>query len=124
MQPIQIWTFYCFMLLFKGMPIKNHIKQLSLKITGDIVGDSIKEIERKINRDLESQHINWVGHTLQLDMTAVQDIDSKGLTMMATIADKISERGGNVRCLISNKNLLREFTFTRMNKLVEIEEIS
>jgi len=51
-------------------------------------------------------------------------VDSVGLNLIVTLLKRVQQRGGRMQIAYSSPNIFRTFTFTRLDKHVELVKVS
>ncbi len=96
---------------------------LCVTIPGDILSTNADALRGELFDLLEAPAIKagpW--HTLKLDLTAAQMVDSVGLNLIVSLVRAVKARQGAVAADISSANILRTFRFTRLDKQIAVSK--
>ncbi len=94
---------------------------VTVTIPGDILSTNADALRAELFDLLEAPQIKgspW--HTLKLDLTGAQMVDSVGLNLIVSLVRAVKARQGTVAAAISSANILRTFKFTRLDKQITL----
>ncbi len=95
---------------------------LRLNLPSDLRSTTVEPISREIQQVLEAsakQGEAWM--FLHLDLTEAKMIDSAGLNLIVSLIRLSNQRKARVRISVSNPHVHRTFTFTRLDRQVDLE---
>jgi len=105
----------------KSGPDEQAVK---MRVPGDLVSTNAEAVRQEIEGMLtaaETACQKWT--VLTLDLGAAKMIDSVGMNLVVYLLKRVRARGATLRVGYSNSNILRTFTFTRLDRHVELVKI-
>jgi len=94
---------------------------LPTEIFGDvIVVHTPEDLGADQSDGFESYMPSLDRHNVVLDLDATETIDSKGLTAMLNVQDKLRDAGGEVKIATTNLNNRKIFEITRLDQQLEV----
>ncbi len=95
---------------------------LTLAFEQDILSTNVENLRKELSQTFSDPTVtNGTWQVLYLDLSNIRLIDSAGLNFMVSIIKKMTEKGVQMKALISNANLFRTFKFTRLDKHIQID---
>lgn len=97
---------------------------VTLRVPGDLVSTNVETVRGEINRLLEGAEgtaAKWT--TFRLELTAAKMVDSMGLNLIVGLLKTLEKRGAKMQITYSSQNVLRAFTFTRLNDHIELIKV-
>jgi anti-anti-sigma factor len=97
---------------------------LSAIVPGDILSTTADTLRGALFDILESapiQAAKW--NILKLDLTKARMVDSVGLNLIVSIVRAVKARDGTVEVTIGSANIQRTFSFTRLDKQVNVIKV-
>ena len=95
---------------------------LSLAIPSDLRSTNVEAISREIQQILEAhQGLAEPWTALHMDLTEAKMIDSAGLNLIVSLIRLSTQRRARVKVTVSNPHVHRTFTFTRLDRQIELE---
>lgn len=97
---------------------------VSVTLPGDILSTNADTLRDELFGLLETPPVKAGGwHTLKLDLTAAQMVDSVGLNLIVSLVRAVKARHGAVAATVSSSNILRTFKFTRLDKQITVSKV-
>ena len=97
-------------------------RTLVLTVPSDLRSTNVEPITKDIHAVLEGcKSRNEVWTLLHLNLTAANMIDSAGLNMIVSLIRLATVAGARVRVSVSNPHVHRTFTFTRLDRQIDLE---
>jgi anti-anti-sigma factor len=94
---------------------------LTLCVPGDLISTNAEATRNEAVNVLETAESAQPGWNLfQLDLTAARMVDSVGLNLIVYILRRVKTRGARMQITYTSPNILRIFTFTRLDQQVEL----
>lgn len=98
-------------------------KSVQIVIPGDVLSTNVDSIRESIFETIESEEVSQNGYDkICLDLTAAKMIDSAGLNLLVSILKVAKSKQASVIAKISSPHIQRTFSFTRLDKLINIEK--
>jgi len=96
-------------------------RTLTFRVPGDVLSTNVEILRTESAGFFEGQPTSSAGWgTFVLDLTAAKMVDSSGLNLVVSWLKCVQARGAKMQVVYSSPNLLRTFTFTRLNTQVEL----
>jgi len=96
-------------------------KSLTLRVDGDLISTNAEAVRNEAARLLESSGGGTGGWNLfKLDLSAAKMVDSKGLNLIVILLKRAQKQNARLQVIYSDPNVQRTFTFTRLDKQVEL----
>lgn len=89
--------------------------RLILNLEGELDTYNCGQLRSAIVEHVEKGHVNVI-----VDMTGVEYIDSTGLGSLVGGLKRVSERGGTMRIVTSNAQILKVFEITGLDRVFPI----
>jgi anti-anti-sigma factor len=90
-------------------------------VAGDLLSTNAEALRSEIGGWLDNSHGEpQMWSTFVLDLTAAKMVDSVGLNLVVTVLKRVQKLGAKMQVAYSNQNVLRTFTFTRLDKHLEL----
>jgi anti-anti-sigma factor len=96
-------------------------QRLELSIPHDIISTRIQSLQQ-VFPTLEAafaQSTAW--RQLRIDLTGCKMVDSTGLNFLIMLQKNLESRGCRIAITGADKNLLRTFRFSRIDRYIELE---
>lgn len=90
---------------------------VTLTVPGDLVSTTAEALRQEAERLLESAgepQRKW--NTFILNLSAAKMVDSVGLNLVVLLLKRVQKFGGKMQITYSSPNVLRTFSFTRLDK--------
>lgn len=94
---------------------------LTYRVGSDLVSTNAAAVHQEIRgllRPSENESTKW--NIFRLDLAGAKMVDSMGLNVVVSVLKEIQKRGARMQITYANPNVLRTFTFTRLDKHVEL----
>lgn len=88
-----------------------------LEVGGDILSTNVDFLRQDLSSLLEASKAATV---FELRLPNTKMVDSAGLNLLVWFIKSVRARGGVVRIALSDRNVLRTFQFTRLDREIEI----
>jgi len=99
-------------------------KSVHLVIPGDVLSTNVDNIRESIFETIDSEEVVQNGFSkICLDLTAAKMIGSAGLNLLVSVLKVAKTQQATVIAKISSPHIQRTFSFTRLDKLINIERI-
>jgi len=101
-----------------------HEESVTLRVPGDLVSTNADALRDEINSLLETAGgapRKW--DAFILDLTAAKMVDSVGLNLVVSLLKRVQVRGAKMQVSYSSPNILRTFTFTRLDKHIKLVKV-
>lgn len=99
-------------------------KSLYITVPGDILSTNVDSVRESIFDIIDSGQVTEGGFAkVTLDLTAAKMIDSAGLNLLVSILKVAKSKNAIVVARISTPHILRTFAFTRLDKLISVEQV-
>jgi len=95
---------------------------MRFEIEGDILSSNAESLKEKIAGELAAAE--GPVETFELSLVRTRMVDSVGLNLLVWLIKQIRVRGGKVRILLSDSNVLRTFQFTRLDREADVVRVS
>lgn len=92
-----------------------------LRTRGDLTSTNAGAVRAAIGETLaglDSAGASW--HAVQLDLAAAKMVDSVGLNLVVGLLKQVQQRGARLQVTGANSNIVRAFTFTRLDRQVDL----
>jgi len=102
-------------------PQDSEKDSLTLRVLGDLLSTNAEALQSEFARLLEGADVSsrkW--GIFRLDLTGAKMVDSVGLNLVVTLLKRVQKRGARMQIAYSNANVLRTFSFTRLDRHVEL----
>lgn len=102
-----------------NLDLENRL--LTLCVPGDLISTNAEELRTELTRLLgtvEGAPSQW--QTFRLDLARARMVDSVGLNLVVGLLKRLRKRGAKLQVAYASQNVLRTFTFTRLDKHVEM----
>jgi len=99
-------------------------ESVTLRVPGDLVSTNADAVRNEINGLLDTAGVaprKW--DTFILDLAAAKMVDSVGLNLVVSLLKRVQARGGKMQITYSSPNIFRTFTFTRLDKHVQLVKV-
>ena len=97
---------------------------VSVTFPGDILSTNADTLRDELFGLLDTPPLKaGVWHTLKLDLTAAQMVDSVGLNLIVSLVRAVKARSGNIAATVSSSNILRTFKFTRLDQQIAVSKV-
>ena len=99
-------------------------ESVTLRVPGDLISTNAGELRKEVSSLLETAGgapRKW--DTFILDLSAAKMVDSVGLNLVVSLFKRVQVRGAKMQVNYSSPNILRTFTFTRLDKLVKLVKV-
>jgi anti-anti-sigma factor len=97
------------------------IDAMSYRVSGDLVSTNANAIQNEINALLDKS--DHPGNLFRLDLSAATMIDSVGLNLVVALFKRVRKTGAKLQVLYSSQNVLRTFTFTRLDTHIQLKKV-
>jgi anti-anti-sigma factor len=107
----------------KTSPDINEIS-VTLNVAGDLTSTTSDLLRAEIQRSVEAPTAagrKW--STLVLDLARAKMVDSVGLNLVVSLLKRTQAQGAKMQIIYSSPNVLRTFTFTRLDRHVEMVKV-
>ena len=102
-------------------PDKNSI---TLRVPGDLISTNAEALRKEAAGLLETPDgAPRKSATFILDLRAARLVDSVGLNLVVGLLKRVQKLGARMQITYSNPNVLRTFTFTRLDQHVEMVKV-
>ena len=102
----------------------NDEKIVNLTIPGDILSSNVDSVRESIFDIIDSEELASKGYRkITLDLTAAKMIDSAGLNLLVSVLKAAKSKNAAVAARVANPHIQRTFSFTRLDKLIKIEQV-
>jgi anti-anti-sigma factor len=94
---------------------------LTLCVPGDLISTNVETFRTEADSlfgTAAGTPPKW--HRFILDLTAAKMVDSAGLNLVVSLLKRVQSQGAKMQITYSSPNILRTFTFTRLDKHVEL----
>jgi len=101
-----------------------HEESVTLRVPGDLISTNADALRNEIGGLLETSGgapRNW--DLFVLDLTAAKMVDSVGLNLVVSLLKRVQARGARMQINYASPNILRTFTFTRLDKHVSLVKV-
>jgi anti-anti-sigma factor len=94
---------------------------LQVPVPGDLIGARVEVLRRAFFNLLEAQAVHELAwRTVQLDLTAMQRIDSPGLDLLVAILREVQQRDGHLQMIVGNQDIHRTLTHMELDKQMDL----
>ena len=97
-------------------------RSVQITVPGDVLSTNVDTIRESIFETIDSEEVTKNGfRKICLDLTAAKMIDSAGLNLLVSVLKVAKAQNASVLARISSPHIQRTFSFTRLDKLINLE---
>ena len=99
-------------------------RPLTLRVVGDLISTNAQGVRKEIDELFgNSETAPFSCSTLRLDLSEAQMVDSVGLNLIVFLLKRVQKLGAKLQVAYSSPNVLRTFTFTRLDRHLELLKV-
>ena len=96
-------------------------ESMTFRVNGDLISTTAEGLRNEVNELLKVNNDaprKW--NLFILDLTSAKMVDSVGLNLVVSMLKRVRMRGARMQVTYSSPNIMRTFTFTRLDKQIQM----